>query len=160
MKIDLTNLITNVVDSINIEQNLIIPEELIKESSIRKLENVIFKGKITKDYDMNLILEGIISGLMILPDDITLEDTEYEFKNEIEENIEEVLQINRNTIDLLELLWQNILVEIPLRVRNPKSENIHLEGNGWRLITEEELENRKNCPFSDLSKLLDKEGSE
>lgn len=160
MKFDLTNLITNIVDSINIEEKVIIPEELIKQSSIRKLENVIFKGKITKDYDMNLILEGNISGTMTLPDDITLEDTEYEFQNEIEEYIEEVLQINKNSIDILELLWQNILVEIPLRVRNPKNKDLHLEGEGWRLITEEELENKKNCPLSDLSKLLNKEGRE
>ena len=158
MKIDLTNLITNITDSINIEKNVIIPEELIKTSNIKKLDNVIFKGKITKDYDMNLVLEGIISGVMTLPDDITLEDTNYEFKSELEENIEEVLEINKNTIDILELLWQNIVVEIPLKVRNPKNENINLEGNGWRLITEEEYNNKKNTPFSDLSTILEKGG--
>lgn len=160
MKIDLTNLITNVVDSININENVIIPEELIEVTSIRKLENVVFQGKITKDYDMNLVLEGVISGTMILPDDITLEDTNYEFKCELEEYVEEVLEIKRNEIDILEILWQNILVEVPLKVRNPKNSNTKIEGNGWRLITEDELANRKNCPFSDLSKLLDKEGSE
>ena len=42
MKIDLTNLITNVVDSININENVIIPNELIEVTSIRKLENVVF----------------------------------------------------------------------------------------------------------------------
>lgn len=152
MKIDLTNLIANVIDSININEKVIIPEELLKTSNIKKLENVIFNGKITKDYDMNLVLEGIISGVMILPDDITLEDTNYEFKSIIEEEIE------GKTIDILDLLWQNILVEVPLKVRNPKNENIHLEGNGWRLISEEELENRKYNPFSDLSLILDKGG--
>ena len=160
MKFDLTNLIANVVDAINIEEKVIIPEELIKTSTIKELENVVFKGKITKDYDMNLTLEGKISGSMILPDDITLEDTNYEFTSEIEENIEEILKIDKNTIDILEFLWQNILVEVPLKVRNPKNENIHLEGNGWRFMTEDELKNQKYTPFSDLSKLLDKEGSE
>jgi len=160
MKIDLTNLITNIVDAININEKVVIPEELIKTSNIRKLDNVIFKGKITKDYDMNLVLEGVMSGLMILPDDITLEDTLYEFKSEIEENVEQIVEINKNTIDILDFLWQNILVEIPLKVRNPKNDNIKLEGNGWRFITEEELNNRKNRPFSDLSIILDKEGSE
>ena len=63
-------------------------------------------------------------------------------------------------IDILDFLWQTILVEVPLKVRNPKNENIKLEGNGWRLITEDELNNRKYNPFSELSKLLDKEGSE
>ena len=160
MKIDLTNLITNVVDAININEKVVIPEQLSKTSNIKKLENVIFEGKITKDFEMNLVLDGVISGLMILPDDITLEDTNYEFKSIILENVEEILEIDKNTIDILDFLWQNILVEIPLKVHNPKNDNIKLEGDGWRLITEDELNNRKYNPFSDLSKLLDKEGSE
>lgn len=160
MKIDLTNLITNLTDAININEKVIIPEELIKESSIKRLENVSFVGKIFKDYDMNLSLEGVIKGTMILPDDVTLEDVSHEFKSDIEENLEDILEINKNNIDILEFLWQNILVEIPLKVRGENTDNIHLEGNGWRLITEEELENRKNTPFSDLSLLLNKEGSE
>lgn len=160
MKIDLTKLITNIVDAINIDESIIIPEELVKNSAIKKLENVKFVGRITKDYDMKLLLTGVISGLMVLPDDITLEDTNCDFKSEIEEYIEEILEIDKNSIDILDFLWQNILVEIPLRVRNPETENIKLEGNGWKFITEEELNNRKNCPFSDLSKILNKEGSE
>ena len=160
MKFDLTNLITDVVDAININESVNIPEELIKNSNIKKLNNVTFKGKISKDYDMNLILEGIMTGIMILPDDITLEDTIFEFKSEIEENLEEIVEINKNTIDILDFLWQNILVEVPLKVRNPKTENIRLEGNGWKFITEEEMNNRKYNPFSELSIILDKEGSE
>ena len=160
MKIDLTKLITNIIDSININEEVKINEELIKNSNIKRLENVIFNGKITKDYDMNLELSGVISGTMILPDDITLEDTNYDFKIDILENIEELFKIDKNTIDILDYLWQNILVEVPLKVRNPKNENIKLEGNGWRLISEDDLANRSNRPFSDLSKLLDKEGSE
>jgi len=160
MKIDLTNLVTNMIDSININENININNDILKNSNIKKLENVNFVGKITKDYDMNLELSGVISGTMILPDDITLEDVDYEFKIDVLENIEETFKIEKNTIDILDYLWQNILVEIPLKVRNPKNDNIKLEGNGWRLITEEELENRSNRPFSDLSKLFDKEGSE
>jgi len=158
MKIDLTNLVTNMIDSININENININNDILKNSNIKKLENVNFVGKITKDYDMNLELSGIVSGTMILPDDITLEDTNYDFKIEILENIEENFKIEKNSIDILDFLWQNILVEIPLKVRNPKNENIKLEGNGWRLISEEDLENRTNRPFSDLSDILDKGG--
>jgi len=158
MKIDLTNLVTNMIDSININENININNDILKNSNIKKLENVNFVGKITKDYDMNLELSGIVSGTMILPDDITLEDTNYDFKIEILENIEENFKIEKNSIDILDFLWQNILVEVPLKVRNPKNENIKLEGNGWRLISEEDLENRTNRPFSDLSDILDKGG--
>ena len=151
MKIDLTNLITNVISSININENVNINDDLIKTSNIKRLENVTFNGKITKNYDMNLELSGVISGIMILPDDITLEDTDYEFKIDILENIEETFKLDKNTIDILEYLWQNILVEVPLKVRNTKNENIRLEGDGWRLITEDELNNRNYNPLSDLS---------
>ena len=97
---------------------------------------------------------------MILPDDITLEDTFYEFKTDISDYVEEIFKIEKNSIDILDYLWQNILVEVPLKVHNPKNDNIKLEGNGWRLITEEEMNSRSNHPFNDLSKLLEKGGSE
>jgi len=160
MKIDLTSLVTNISDSININEKVVISEDLLKNSNIRKLENVIFQGKIIKDYDLNLLLEGTISGIMILPDDITLEDTKYEFNNDLSENINEIGKIDKNTIDILDYLWQNILVEVPMKVHNPKNDNIHLEGDGWRLITEEEVNDRKNNPFSDLSLILEKGGKE
>ena len=158
MKIDLTNLITNLIDSINISEKVIVDESLIENSNIKRLENVVFNGKITKDSDMNLELSGVISGNMVLPDDITLEDTDFEFKIDVLENVEQICQLEKNTIDILDFLWQNILVEVPLKVQNPNRKDIKLEGDGWRLITEEELENRKYNPFSDLSTILDKGG--
>ena len=53
------------------------------------------------------------------------------------------------------------LVEIPSKVRGNANEDINLEGDGWRLINEDEVHASNNSPFSDLQKLLDdKEGSE
>lgn len=156
MRIDLTNILANIVSAININEQVIIDNEILKTSSIRRLDNTMFKGRIFKDYEDNLVLEGNITGIMVLPDDITLKDVNYEFKSEIFEYIEEVFTIDKNSIDILDYLWQNILVEVPLKVRSDEDDNITLKGDGWRLITEEELNNRSNRPFSDLSKLLDK----
>lgn len=156
MKIDLTNILANLVSAININEQVIIEEEKLKTSNIRKLDNTIFKGRVFKDYEDNLVLEGSITGIMVLPDDITLKDVNYEFNSEIYEYIDEVFEIDKNSIDITEYLWQNILVEVPLKVRSEEDDNITLKGDGWRLITEEELNNRSNRPFSDLSKLLDK----
>lgn len=156
MRIDLTNILANIVSAININEQVIIDDEMLKASNIRKLDNTMFKGRIFKDYEDNLVLEGNITGTMVLPDDITLKDVNYEFKSEIFEYIEEVFTIDKNSIDILDYLWQNILVEVPLKVRSDEDDNITLKGDGWRLITEEELNNRSNRPFSDLSKLLDK----
>ena len=96
---------------------------------------------------------------MILPDDITLEDTEYNFNSEIEEkfiendqSIDNNLKIIQNKLDITDFMWQNILVEIPMKVVNKKNENLKIQGNGWRLTTEEELEKERNnnSPFKDL----------
>ena len=96
---------------------------------------------------------------MILPDDITLEEVEYKFSTQIEEEFSEFnenddnnLKIIQNRLDISEFLWQNILVEIPLKVVNEKNKNLTLKGDGWRLISEEELEKdlNNNSPFSEL----------
>ena len=111
-------------------------------------------------------LNGTLSGIMILPDDITLEDVEYKFETEIDENFtdndeknENILKIMQNTIDILPILWQNIIVEIPLKVTT--SEGVDLKGDGWRLISEEDYEKERsqNSPFSNLEELLN-EGKE
>ena len=45
-----------------------------------------------------------------------------------------------NTIDIFPIIWENILVEIPSRVISGDTENLSLEGNGWKLCTEEQNE--------------------
>ena len=82
MIIELFDLITN-GKTINIDNDVTIPNELIKESTIRRLNNIHFKGCIKKLIDDTYQLEGTISGIMILPDDITLEDYEYKSKRQV-----------------------------------------------------------------------------
>lgn len=142
---------------INIDKDVNISEELLNTSTIRRLNNVHFSGYIDKLIDDTYELVGTISGTMIIPDDITLEDFEYNFASEIEENIDETRINFQKSIDITEDLWQNILVEIPLKAVNEKNKNIKLEGDGWRLISEEDLENTKNNPLSSLEELLRKE---
>ena len=142
---------------INIDNEVNISEELLSTSTIRRLYNVHFNGYIDKLIDDTYELVGVVTGTMIIPDDITLEDFEYNFTSEIEENIDETRINYQKSIDITEDLWQNILVEIPLKAVNEKNKNIKLEGNGWRLISEEDLENTKNNPLSSLEEMFRKE---
>lgn len=142
---------------INIDNEVNISEELLSTSTIRRLNNVHFNGYIDKLIDDTYELVGTLRGSMIIPDDITLEDFEYNFTSEIEENIDETRINFQKTLDITEDLWQNILVEIPLKAVNEKNKNIKLEGDGWRLISEDELANTKNNPLSSLEELLRKE---
>jgi len=164
MNIDLTKLITSHIEEIEISGDVAIPMELFRGTQVKNLKEVKFVGGITKLCDGDYQIFGKLTGEMILPDDITLEDVSVKFTSEIEENFsenckpeEKNLEIIQNRLDITEFLWQNILVEIPLKVVSEKNEGLTLEGNGWRLITEEELEKEKsnNSPFSELSKMFD-----
>lgn len=162
MNIDLTKLITSSVEKIEVKGEVIIPQELFQNTQIRELKEVQFTGEITKLCDGDYQITGVLSGIMILPDDITLENVEVKFQSEIEEvfsenskSEEKILEIVQNRLDITEFLWQNILVEIPLKVISEKNKDLTLEGNGWRLITEEELRKGNNSPFSELSKMFD-----
>lgn len=164
MNIDLTKLVTSYIEEIEVTGEVVIPEDLFKGTQVRGLKDVKFSGSITKLCDGDYQLTGSLTGVMVLPDDITLEDVDVKFESVIEENFSEMckpegknLEIIQNRLDITEFLWQNILVEIPLKVVSEKNEGLMMEGNGWRLITEEELEKEKsnNSPFSELNKMFD-----
>lgn len=155
MTIDLFNLVVN-NKTINIDSDIIVPNDYLEKSGIRRLNNIHFKGSIKKLVDDTYSLEGVLTGTMILADDITLEDYEYNFTSEIEENIEETSINLQKTLDITDILWQNILIEVPSKVVSDKNKNLKLEGNGWRLISEDDLNNINN-PLSELEDLLRKE---
>ena len=152
MQIDLTKLLTNRVSSIKVTGNVNIPNEFLKNTRIDELKDIIIDGKITENEEDNLILEGNIKGIMVLEDDITLEPVEYKFDTFITENLDK----NQNILDITDILWQNILVEIPSKVRST-DEDVYLSGDGWRVISEDrynEEKNKNNNPFTSLSELL------
>ena len=150
MVIELLELVTK-GKKINIDNDINIPLELINNSDIRNLSNLHFTGSLSKLVDDSYELTGIVKGTMIIPDNITLEDYTYDFTSEIEEKIEETRVNFQKTLDITEDLWQNILVEIPLYAVNDKNKGIKLEGDGWRLISEDEvLANNDNNPFKEL----------
>ena len=131
-----------VIKKINEKVN--IPNELISNSLITELKNVNLNGDITLNEDDNINLTGKLSGTMILKDDITLEPVEYNFSTEIEE----ILEKNKNILDITDVLWQNILVEIPSKVRST-DEDINLEGNGWRVISDEQFQKERSNAMSE-----------
>ena len=164
MIIDISKLILNMEDVLEIKREVNIPPEYIVSSSIRRLDSVNFSGSIVKLIDDSLELDGIVKGTMILPDDITLEDVDYSFESKLEENFsefgdssEKMLNFSQNILDITDILWQNILVEIPSKVHSTKNENVSMKGDGWRVITEEEFlkEQSSNNPFTELKQMIE-----
>jgi uncharacterized protein len=53
------------------------------------------------------------------------------------------------------IIWQNIVVEIPMRVISPNLSNVKLEGDGWKLLTEDEENDELDPRLDKLRDLLD-----
>ena len=125
MQIDVTKLLMNQSSRIYLDDEVNIPKNLLSGSRIDDLKNITLKGDITLNEENELVLTSNIKGIMVLKDDLTLEPVEYNFNTDIEEN----LPSNQNYLDITDILWQNILVEIPSKVRST-DEDVYLSGDG------------------------------
>lgn len=160
MNIDLTYLLNNSKSFIDINENFNIDLELLKNTNIIKLKDTYFTGTIS--YDLNILkIIGSIIGTMTLKDDLTLDEIDHSFDIKIDEYFESSeslsennLKIINNSLDLIPFLWQNILLEVPLKVSNKKNTNLP-KGNDWRVISEDELKVSNNS-LSELQNLLEK----
>lgn len=117
-------------DEILIEDNITMPNDFASSSHIESIEPVCIKGKI--DYLYNLYLE--VSGIMYLQDSLTLERVLYNYSFTIDENIKDnanYLKNNGNTLDIIQVLWENIILEIPMNVVSSKRTNV--KGDGWEI---------------------------
>lgn len=157
MIIDLTKLYYGQAYSILIDDTLTVPEELLINTDIRRISEVKVVGSIS-DNEEELELNINISGNMILPCARTLKDVDYPFNIEINEVIDEnndnSLEIIQNRLDIFPIIWQNILVDVPLRVLHPDAKEESLEGDGWRLITEDDMKEEINPKLAKLSEFI------
>ena len=108
----------------------------ISNTEIIRLDYVHFEGISSIDYVEDLILKGTLSGQMVLPCSISLEEVEYPFEIEIEENLgnfDEILKKNKNSLELLPILCENIVLEIPMKVVKKGIDIKNISGEGWEL---------------------------
>ena len=137
MKIDLNYL--NRFSKLNVDEIVVFDNTYFEKSEIRNLKDVNVSGLISIDYEDSLILELKINGTMILPCAVTLKDVSYDFETEFEENIgkfEEIYKNNKNALEISYILWENIVLEIPIRVVSESAEPSNTSGDGWELISE------------------------
>ena len=135
MKIDLRKLYA--LNKLSIDEEVIIPEEYYKNAGVRSLSKVKVNGDVTVNYEENIELHLNVSGEFIIPCAITLDDVIVPFNTFIEEEIDQNKLNDEFFLDLLDVLWENIVLEIPVRVvkEGLKSEDLH--GEGWELVTKE-----------------------
>ena len=152
MEIDISSL--NLNSDIEIDSNVIIPIELLKNSEIKELKKLHFKGNL-KDEEEYFLLVGKLEGTMTILDSINLEPINYDFNCEIEEEIEENSEKSSNILDITDILWQNIILEVPLKLTNVSNFDEY-HGDGWKLVSEDSKEITNN-PFKELEEMLREE---
>ncbi len=158
MEFDLTRLLSNIDKEVVIDNTCSFNADELKNTGILKLDNVSVKGNITKDSLNNINIDINISGIMVLPCALTLEPVDYKFETNVSGNVEEMLEDLdifskkvQNTIDILPIIWENILMEIPSRVVSPNAKDMKTSGDGWKMIDDEEVsENPELAKLKDL----------
>lgn len=161
MIIDLTKLKNNIEKTVELDFNYTFSEEEIKNTDLLSLSDISIIGYLYKDALDEVCISATIKGIMVLPCAITLKPVNHQFETSFEGNLNEIVkEMDRNarnvenTIDILPIIWENILIEIPLRVVSEEAKNLELQGDGWRLVTKEEETKEVNGALAKLKDLL------
>ena len=155
MDIDLTRLRSGVDKEVVIDTTYSLDKETLG-NDIKSLDDVKISGRITRNSMDDYVLDLKVKGTAILTCAITLKDVPYDFEYELNDsivNLFDEIGINveniPNSIDILPIIWENILMEIPTYVVSPDASSKEIIGDGWSLNKSNKEEN------SALSKLKD-----
>ena len=161
MIIDIKDLLTGRVNSLDISQTISFELDSFQQKCIKRLEDINVDVHAYKDDLGNIYFDIEIEGNMILTCVRTCKEVSYPFSTKYSTDIEQIYEdlgkINekiQNTLDIQDSLWQNIVVEVPLRIvsEDAKEENIY--GDGWKLITDPTQDKQLDPRLEKLKELL------
>lgn len=162
MIIDLIKLKNKIEKHIKIEEDIVFSSDMLKESELIDLENAKVSGYITLDSQNEYLIDIIIKGTLVLPCSVTLKPVKIEFETNINDYlqvlIEEIDEFQKNignSIDIFPIIWENILMEIPIKVTSEETSDLKTQGDGWKLIYQ--TDTNKVSQFDKLDTLLKKE---
>ena len=115
MKLDLSAL--NYKDRIDISGKVSYDAKFLENSPIKKLDDVKYSGFITRNDIDEYFINIHIYGTMVLLDSVSIEK-------------------NQNALDINEFLWQNIVLEVPIRYTLCDAEK--LKGDNWCVLSSNE----------------------
>lgn len=134
MKIDLSAL--NYKDKIDINGNISFDEKYLEKSPIKKLESVSYEGYISRNSLDEYFINVHICGIMKLLDSVSLEEVDYPYDIDVDDEITDFIEKKQNSLDISEFLWQNIILEVPIRYTLCDAEK--LKGDNWCVLSSNE----------------------
>ena len=143
------------------DQDFTIDPSLYQKIGILDLKQCHVTGSIFLNSASMLVFDLTIEGVMVLPDSVTADPIPYPFTSKIseeydlnDENFLETYQKSQNILDIMKILWENIVLEVPMRFT--KTEDAHLSGDGWSLGEDKNKDDQIDPRLAKLSELLDR----
>ncbi|KAF0226650.1 MAG: hypothetical protein FD133_597 [Erysipelotrichaceae bacterium] len=126
-------------------------EKIPAHMGIRRLENIHVSGRLFYEKDNDHVLASLrITGTMIVPCAITLDDVDYVFETSADlvygfndENDPDVILIEKDGLDLSAGVLNAIWLEKPITLVKPGLKS-YPKGDGWEVISEEDYQKSKS----------------
>ena len=138
-------------------------EEYLRVSEIKKLDNVHVSGRIYYSLTNVVIFAGNVNGYMTLVDGYSGDLIDYPFNINLDEILanfsnedEKVGKKPKNSLDLKEVLWENIVLEVPIVVSKDNKVKTK-KGEFWEVRDEN---SKKDAPRLECFRTLLDEGKE
>jgi uncharacterized protein len=140
-------LLKNARPSFPINETIEISEDLTRQAkTLIKLMPVSIRGE---GYFLNsadrLRLNIKMSGVMVLTCAISLEPVDYQFNIDIDQwfsfgqeiEREDLIIVEKDELNLIDFIWENIFVSIPLKVVKKGAKIPKIQGENWRFISDD-----------------------
>lgn len=164
MKWTLQQLIKQKDGLVDFDETIVFPDEMFASlSHINGLKDIHVVGTAQlQNSNTQLYVKYQIDGVMILPCAVSNENVDYPFhidssrmfvfyKPEFEDD---AIEAKRDTVDLTQEIFQDIMLEIPSRVVKDGA-TMKMKGNGWQVLSEEDLVKDEDDIDPRLAKLKD-----
>ena len=152
------------IQPMSYEGKITIPKTYYEKTEILELPEVEVSFSITKDLNQDDLFQLKAKGTLYLQDAKSLEKVSYPYQFEIEEKIDENEDFfdkkgknSQNSLDIIEILWENIVLEIPISYSVASDDIFEVEHEGYRVAKEGEKKSEVDPRLAPLLGLLDKE---
>lgn len=148
------------VQGLEIHETVDFDSSYYQNTDILELKQISVVGTLKKNTNQDIFLTLKAEGTMKIPDARTLEPIDYPFCIDIEEKVDETneeiqeyFEKDKNILDIMGILWENIVLEVPISKTSSNLES--QKGEGWELKSEEQ--ESIDPRLAPLRKLLDNE---